>query len=582
MNQIDPITVEVIRNYLLSAAREMNRNLMRTAYNTIVYEVRDFGLGLYDRHCRLLAEAPGLAIFTRANDYALGKIVEFLGEDNIHPGDVILLNYPFWSSTHTLDVTASSPIFYENQLVGFTAVKIHWLDLDQKDPGYCLDTTDMHQEGLFFPCSKIYKRGKLNKELENIIRFNCRMPERVLGDMNAQISSCRTGERRVQELVKKFGLDTFTQATEHILDHGERLARARLATLPKGTWTAEDWVDDDGIDKDTMLKIKATVTISDDEMLVDFTGSSAAVKGPVNIPIGLTMGVGALIFKAITTPDTPANEGNFRPLRVEAPAGSLMHAVPPAATFTLWPGILATEVVTKALAQGLPDLIPACSGGDLCSMMGVGVHPRTGKIWLESNNEGVGFGGHAGGDGEHGIMHLTEPGCQNVPIEVLETKAPLLIEKYGLRQDSGGPGEHPGGLGVSRTYQFLAETSALTLIKKTKTRPWGSAGGQTGENCHVILRPGTGQEQTTGMVSAAMGAGEVLVNCSGGGGGWGNPLNRDPEKVLYDVRNEYISLSSAERDYGVVIDPTTLTLNEAATVKLRKLRDERQAPAAAL
>ena len=582
MNQIDPITVEVIRNYLLSAAREMNRNLMRTAYNTIVYEVRDFGLGLYDRHCRLLAEAPGLAIFTRANDYALGKIVAFLGEDNIHPGDVILLNYPFWSSTHTLDVTASSPIFYENQLVGFTAVKIHWLDLDQKDPGYCLDTTDMHQEGLFFPCSKIYKRGKLNKELENIIRFNCRMPERVLGDMNAQISSCRTGERRVQELVKKFGLDTFTQATEHILDHGERLARARLATLPKGTWTAEDWVDDDGIDKDTMLKIKATVTISDDEMLVDFTGSSAAVKGPVNIPIGLTMGVGALIFKAITTPDTPANEGNFRPLRVEAPAGSLMHAVPPAATFTLWPGILATEVVTKALAQGLPDLIPACSGGDLCSMMGVGVHPRTGKIWLESNNEGVGFGGHAGGDGEHGIMHLTEPGCQNVPIEVLETKAPLLIEKYGLRQDSGGPGEHPGGLGVSRTYQFLAETSALTLIKKTKTRPWGSAGGQTGENCHVILRPGTGQEQTTGMVSAAMGAGEVLVNCSGGGGGWGNPLNRDPEKVLYDVRNEYISLSSAERDYGVVIDPTTLTLNEVATVKLRKLRDERQAPAAAL
>ena len=569
MQTVDPITVEVIHNYLLSAAREMNRNLMRTAYNTIVYEVRDFGLGLYDRHCRLLAEAPGLAIFTRANDYALRKIVEFLGEDNIHPGDVILLNYPFWSSTHTLDVTASSPIFYEDQLVGFTAVKIHWLDLDQKDAGYCLDTTDMHQEGLFFPCSKIYKRGVLNKELEDIIRFNCRMPERVLGDMNAQISSCRTGERRVQELVKKFGLETFTQATAQILDHGERLARARLAALPKGSWSAEDWVDDDGIDKDTMLKIKATVTISEDELLVDFSGSSDAVKGPVNIPIGLTMGVGALIFKAITTPDTPANDGNFRPLRVEAPPGSLMHAVPPAATFTLWPGILATEVVTKALAQGIPDIVPACSGGDLCSMMGVGTHPRTGKIWLESTNEGVGFGGHADGDGEHGIMHLTEPGCQNVPIEVMETKAPLLIERYGLRQDSGGAGEHPGGLGVSRTYRFLAEASALTLIKKTKTRPWGMADGHTGENCHVILRPGTDQEQTTGMVYEAMAPGEVLVNCSGGGGGWGNPLNRDPEKVLKDVRNEYISLTSAERDYGVVIDPDTLTVEATATEVLR-------------
>ncbi len=569
MQTVDPITVEVIHNYLLSAAREMNRNLMRTAYNTIVYEVRDFGLGLYDRHCRLLAEAPGLAIFTRANDYALKKIVEFLGEDNIHPGDVILLNYPFWSSTHTLDVTASSPIFYEDQLVGFTAVKIHWLDLDQKDAGYCLDTTDMHQEGLFFPCSKIYKRGVLNKELEDIIRFNCRMPERVLGDMNAQISSCRTGERRVQELVKKFGLETFTQATAQILDHGERLARARLAALPRGSWSAEDWVDDDGIDKETMLKIKATVTISEDELLVDFSGSSAAVKGPVNIPIGLTMGVGALIFKAITTPDTPANDGNFRPLRVEAPPGSLMHAVPPAATFTLWPGILATEVVTKALAQGIPDIVPACSGGDLCSMMGVGTHPSTGKIWLESTNEGVGFGGHADGDGEHGIMHLTEPGCQNVPIEVMETKAPLLIERYGLRQDSGGAGEHPGGLGVSRTYRFLAKASALTLIKKTKTRPWGMAGGHTGENCHVILRPGTDQEQTTGMVYEAMAPGEVLVNCSGGGGGWGNPLKRDPERVLNDVRNAYISLTSAERDYGVVIDPDTLTVEAAATEALR-------------
>ena len=180
MSATDTITVEVIRNYLLSAAREMARNLMRTSYSTIVYEIRDFGLGIYDRHCRLVAEAPGLAIFTRANDYALQKIVEFLGEDHIHPGDVILLNYPYWSSTHTLDVTAASPIFARDQLVGFTAVKQHWLDLKQKDAGYCLDSVDMYQEGLFFPCSKIYHRGVLNKEIENIIRFNCRMPDRVL------------------------------------------------------------------------------------------------------------------------------------------------------------------------------------------------------------------------------------------------------------------------------------------------------------------------------------------------------------------------------------------------------------------
>ena len=264
MGKVDQITVEVIHNYLLSAAREMNRNLTRTSYNTIIYEVHDFGLGIYDRKGRLLAEAPGLAVFTRGNDYGLQKLIEYLGEDNIHPGDLILLNYPYWSSAHILDVMATSPIFHGDKLMGFTAVKIHWLDLGQKDPGYVLDSTSVFQEGLIMPCLKIYNRGVLNKELEALIRFNSRMPDRVLGDMNAQISSCRTGERRVQDLIKKFGPDTYEQAIEEILDHGDRITRARLAELPKGTWSAEDFVDDDGINKDILVKLKATVTVTEE------------------------------------------------------------------------------------------------------------------------------------------------------------------------------------------------------------------------------------------------------------------------------------------------------------------------------
>ncbi len=570
MSKVDKITVEVIHNYLLSAAREMNRNLIRTSYNTIIYEIHDFGLGIYDRHCRMLAEAPGLAIFTRGNDYALKKMVEILGEDNIHPGDLILLNYPYWSSAHTLDVMAIAPIFHDDRLVGYATVKQHWLDLGQKDAGYCLDTTEIFQEGLFLPCVKLYSQGVLNKDVENIIRFNSRMPDRVMGDANAQISSCRTGVRRVKELVERFGLDTFEEAVEEILDHGERIARARLAELPKGTWSAEDWVDDDGIDKDTMVKIKATVTVTDDEMLIDFTGSDPQAKGPINLPVGVTIAVCSLAFKGITTPDTPANEGNFRPLRVEAPPGTLMHAVSPAPTFTLWPALLATEVVLKALAKGMPHVVPACSGGDIFDVMGVGIHPETGKMWLEATNEGVGFGGHMGGDGENGIMHLTEPGCRNNPIEVLETKAPMLIENYYLRQDSAGPGEHRGGVAVTRTYRFLAPSSALTLVKKTKTKPWGMAGGREGENGHVILRPGTGREEVTGMVYESMAPGEVLVNNSGGGGGWGDPFKRDPEKVLEDVRNEYVSIKSARENYGVVIDPKTMTVDAAATASIRQ------------
>ncbi|HEX6988012.1 MAG TPA: hydantoinase B/oxoprolinase family protein, partial [Bacillota bacterium] len=530
---------------------------------------QDFGLGIYDRHCRLLAESPGLAVFTRANDWGLQNIVRHLGEENIHPGDCYLSSYPYWSASHTLDVLCASPIFHRDHLVGFTAVKIHWLDLGQKNPGYVLDSTDLFQEGLIMPAAKIYKNGRRNLELEELIRFNSRMPDRVIGDMNAQISSCRTGERRVQQLIEKFGLETYNEAVEQILSHGERIARARLAELPKGTWTAEDYVDEDGIDLDTLLKIKATVTITEDEFIVDFTGSHGAARGPMNLPYGLTLGVSALAFKGLTTPDWPANEGHFRPLKVIAPEGSLMHAVPPAPTFMLWTGLLTPEVILKAVAQAMPDAIPACSGGDVCSMMGVGINPRNGQPWVEATNEAVGFGGHAGGDGEDGIMHLTEPGCQNNPVEVLETKAPMLIESYGLRRDSGGPGKHRGGLGVQRTYRFLAPSSAITLVKKTRTRPWGLGGGKEGDPCHVILRPGTPQERRVGSVYEAMDTGEVLVNCSGGGGGWGDPFQRDPQKVLEDVRNDYVSLEAARRDYGVVIDPGTMTVDEAATRELR-------------
>jgi N-methylhydantoinase B len=571
-NQGEHIQVQVIHNYLLSAAREMMRNLKRTAFDTIIYEIQDFGLGIYDRECRLLAESPGLAIFTRGNDFALRKMVEFLGEENIHEGDVILFNYPYWSSNHTLDVLVTSPIFYGDELVGYAACKAHWLDLNQQDPGYCLDTTSIHNEGLILPALKIYKRGVRDQEVENLIMYNTRIPDRVVGNMNAQISCCHTGEKRVQELVEKFGLDAFKTASQEILNHGERIARSRLASLPKGTWSAEDWVDDDGVEKDKMIKIKVTVTVTDDEFIVDFTGTDPAVKGPVNLPIGITEGVSALAFKGLTTPDTPANDGNFRPLRVIAPEGSLVNAQHPAATFTIWPSIHIPEIICKALAPAMPDIVPACSGGEVVSVMGVGTHPVTGKVWLEATNEAVGFGGHAGGDGENAIMHLSEPGCRNNPIEVLENKAPLLIEGYFLRQDSCGAGENRGGVGATRVYRFTAPGSAVTILKKTKTRPWALNDGLEAEANHIILRPGTDREVLTGAVNEPLESGEVLISSAGGGGGWGNPLHRNPEKVLQDVRDGYVSLDSAKRDYGVIIDTGSWTIDYSATSTLRQKR----------
>jgi N-methylhydantoinase B len=566
----DSITTEIIRHGLLANAREMARNLCRTAYNTVVYEIHDYGIGIHDAAGDVVADAPGIAIFTRGNDHGIKEAMRFLGPDAMRPGDIFLLNYPYWSSAHTLDPLVFAPIHAGGALVGFASCRIHVLDLKQKDPGYVLDSTDMYQEGLFFPATRLYREGEPNDDVFNIIRYNSRLPERTIGDLQAEVSACVTGVRRTQEIAAKYGAETLTKAMTAINDHGERLARLALARLPQGTWTAHDFVDSDGVDLDRMIKLNVTVTVTGAEMIIDWTGSDRDVRGPINLPLGQTEAFCSLVFKALTTPDTSVVAGNFRPLRIITEPGSVMHAVPPMPTFTLWTGLLGGEVVLKALAQGMPDLVPACSGGDVCSMMGLGVNPRTGEPWLEATNEAVGFGGHAGGDGADGIMHLSEPGCRNNPVEVLETKSPMFIESYGYRTDSGGAGRHRGGVGVGRVYRFTAPSTGICLVYKTRTRPWAIAGGREGDNNHIVLNPGTGREKVQGGSYNLLEAGEVLVNNTGGGGGYGDPFQREPGRVADDVRNGFVSVAAAEREYGVVIDQQTQSVDEAATARRRE------------
>jgi N-methylhydantoinase B len=427
----------------------------------------------------------------------------------------------------------------------------------------------MSQEGIFFPATKLYRAGVPNEDVFNIIRFNSRLPERTIGDMQAQVSACVTGVRRTQEIAAKYGTGTLLAAMRAINDHGERLARLALAKMPKGTWTAHDFVDSDGIDLDRMIKMNVTVTVTDDEMIIDWTGSDRDVRGPINLPVGQTEAFCSLIFKALTTPDSSVVAGNFRPLRVITEPGSVMHAVPPMPTFTLWTALIGGEVVLKALAQGMPDVVPACSGGDVCSMMGLGVNPRNGESWLEATNEAVGFGGHAGGDGADGIMHLSEPGCRNNPVEVLETKSPMFIESYGYRPDTGGAGRYRGGVGVSRVYRFTAPTTGICLVYKTKTKPWPIAGGSEGDNNHVVLNPGTPREVVQGGSYNHLAVDDVLANNTGGGGGYGDPFEREPALIARDVRNGFVSVAAADREYGVVVDPVTFAVDVAATAERR-------------
>jgi len=567
---IDPITTEIIRHGLLSACEEMARNLCRTSYNTVVYEIHDYGIGLHDVNGDIAADAPGIAVFTRGNDYGIKKSIEFLGVENMNPGDVFFNNYPYWSSAHTLDPLVFAPIHDdEDELIGFASCRIHVLDLKQKDIGYVLDSTDMYQEGIFFPVVRLYKGGEIQEDIFNIIKFNSRLPSHTIGDIQAEVSAVFTGVKRTKEIAAKYGRDTLREAMDAINDHGERLARAALARMPNGTWSAEDFVDHDGVDLDKLVKMAVTITIKDDEMIVDWTESADDVRGPINLPRGMTEAFNCLIFKALTTPETGVTAGNFRPLKIITKEGSVMHAVPPMPTFTLWTALLGGEVMLKALAKGMPDQVPACSGGDVCSIMALGIRPDTGDPWLEATNDAVGFGAHAGGDGADGAMHLTEPGCRNNPVEVLEVKGPMILQSYGYRTDSGGPGKHRGGVGVSRVYKFLEPTTAISILYKTKSAPWAINGGTEGDPNHIVLNPGEKNEIRQGGSYNILEADTVLANNTGGGGGWGNPFERDPSEVSNDVRNQLVSLEAAERDYGVALDPTTFEVDEAKTKELR-------------
>ena len=553
MTTLDGARVEVVRSYLLSAAEEMRATLIRTSFNPVIYEVHDFGLSLYDARMRPVAEATGLTSFLGANDFSLRKGVEYVGVENLHPGDVVLLNYPYWNAAHASDATLFAPVFDDADLIGFLCIRAHWMDLGAKDPGYVLDSTDMHQEGLILPGTKVVSRGEPVRDILELLRFNSRMPDAILGDLNAQISAIRTGERRLLEIYRKFGRPTVLAAIEQIIADGEARTRAALATLPQGSWSAEDYLDDDGI-SDEPVKMRVTVTIADGKFLVDFAGSSPAVRGPINMPFGATEAICKVILKSLTSPGEPSNAGTVAPLEVRAEPGTLFHAVYPQPTFTLWTGIVAFELILKALAQGMPSLLPASSGGDVPGFMMVGVHPDTGAMFAVSNNDFVGWGGTADHDGNDAATHVSGSTGRGTPIEVMEARTGMFMERVEIRTDSGGAGKFRGGAGVRRDIKFVTPGEFLMVIKKTKTQPWALEGGLRPDPNTIVAFPGTEREERISTKRLTVVPGDRVRLLTAGGGGHGVPAERDPSAVRRDVAEGYVSPAAARVVYGVELD----------------------------
>jgi N-methylhydantoinase B len=561
---VDGATVEVIRSYLVSVAEEMRVTLIRTAFNPVIYEVLDFGISVYDRDLELVAEAPGVTRFVGANDYAIRKGVEYVGAENLEHGDIVVLNYPYWNSAHTYDATLFAPVFAPlgEQALAYLVVRAHWLDLGAKDPGYVLDSTDVHQEGLIFPGTKVVKAGKPDREILELIRFNSRMPEAVLGDLNAQIAAIRTGERRLLELVQKFGEETLDAAIARILDHGERTARRELAALPEGSWTAVDWINDDGLG-DEPLKLQVTVTIAGGEFIVDWAGSAPAARGPVNLPFGSTISTCRMAFKGLTSPGEPTNGGQLRPLVVRAEPGTLMHAVYPAPTFTLWAGMVALELIFRALAQGAPEAVPASSGGELPGYMMVGIHPDTGRLFAISNGESIGWGAAPDHDGGDLLNHLCQTVVRNTPIEVIEAKTTMFFERAEAIRDSGGVGRWRGGVGMRRDIRFVGSGELLAVTKKS-TNPWGLDGGGESQANRMIAYPGTARERRVTTRRVPVEPGDRFQVLSAGGGGRGDARDREPERVREDVLDGFVSREAARDVYGVDVKTWTRSAVEGA------------------
>jgi N-methylhydantoinase B len=570
---VDGAETEVVRSYLVSAAEEMRAALVRTAFNPVIYEVHDFGISIYDRHLRLVAESTGLSRFLGANDYSIRRGVEYVGRENLHPGDVVLLNYPYWNAAHSYDATLFAPVFLpagdtasagdatsagdtasvvegDGELVGFLCVRAHWMDLGAKDPGYVLDSTDMHQEGLIFPGTKVVSRGRPVHEIHELIRFNSRLPELVLGDLNAQIAALRTGERRLIDLHRRYGPATVDTVIDRVITAAADSATEAVAALPQGSWTAVDWLDDDGVTTDP-IRMQVTVTVADGTFTVDFAGSSPAVPGPVNLPLGATIATCRVAFKAITTPTEQTSAGHFAPLRVVAAPGSLFHAVYPAATFTQWTGTVALELIYRALAQGMPERLPASSGGDVPGFMMVGTDPQTGALYAVSNNDAVGWGGTPRHDGLGPANHLCQTQARNTPVEVLEARTGMFFERVEIRTDSGGAGRFRGGCGLRRDIRFVSAGEFLSVIKKTKSAPWALAGGSSPEPNQVVVFPGTEREARVGTRRTAVVAGDRVTLLTAGGGGHGDPAGRDPAAVRRDVAEGYVSARAAREVYGV-------------------------------
>jgi N-methylhydantoinase B len=557
--RLDPFTLEIIKNALVAAGDEMFVALQRTAKSTVIYETLDYACGLTDATGQLISQGNGVTGFLGCLTFAVKAVLDKFGVGDIHPGDLFITNDPYGGGgTHLSDVSLIQPIFADGRLLAFAANKAHWTEVGGKDPGsWTTDATEVYQEGLQFPCVRLVEGGKIVQALVDLLAANVRTPDATLGDMWAGIAANRVGERRLAELCARYGTDVVERSIARLLADGEVLARAAMRALPKGSFEAEDFIDDDGIGNGP-FPVRVTVTITDDRFICDFTGTHAQVPGPVNCGRTALLSGARTIFKALLGPEVPVNEGVFRPLEVICPDGTIFTAGRPAPVSTYWETMAyVTDLVWKAMAGVLPeDRLTAGHFLSVCGVVVAGNHPETGELFLLVEPQAGGWGAGRDKDGESGLVCSGDGETYVVPAEVAETRYGFLVDRYELSPEGGGDGRYRGGLGLVRDYRITSDEAYLTAtFGRFKFLPWGMNGGSLGSRNWVEIIRKDGTRDMFGKTARyRLEKGDVARLHTATGGGYGHPFGRAVEQVLEDVKNGYVTRERAESVYGVRVD----------------------------
>ncbi|MBN3787316.1 hydantoinase B/oxoprolinase family protein [Burkholderia sp. Ac-20353] len=566
---VDPITFAVVKNALDTIVDDMAFAVMRTARSPIIRDVLDYSVTMCDAQGRILAQAKTVALHLGAVPDAVDVVIKKYAA-TVEPGDVIILNDPYEGGMHLPDIFMFKPIFYRNRLQGFSVVIAHHCDVGGRVPGSnAADSTEIFQEGLRIPPTKLYVRGEQNETLVNIIRKNVRLPDLVLGDLDAQLATCNIGERELLRMLDRYGEDNLRLYFDELLDYGERLTRQAIEAWPDGTYEFTDYIDNDGFTSDP-IPIKCAITVAGSRLSIDFAGSSPQVRGAINSTLSFVKSATYLSVRCVLDADVPNNAGVYRCIDITAPEGSILNPRMPAPVAArALTGYRVVDCVFGALAQIAPKKVMAAGEGGNTVIALSGYDKDASEPFILVDMINGAWGGRFGKDGIEGVTNPSQ-NMSNMPIETLESRYPIVMEEYGFRTDSGGAGRHRGGMGLVRQYRVLSKrVVAQVRSDRADHAPYGLFGGASGAPSRNVLNPATTAEAVPSKFTMELDAGVVIRHEQAGGGGYGNPLERDLDAIERDLRDDKVTAAFAELHHGVVLDSAG-AIDRTATERKRK------------